>query len=98
MYSYRIEPAQVAANFRDFQNATNLSFPFGIGYKFRIAHRLGLTVETRFNYTGTDNLEGSQTDINALNFNNPNNKDWYVLTGVSLVYAFGKRTCYFGSF
>jgi len=98
MFSYRIEPAQVAANFRDFQNITRFSFPFGIGYKFRIAHRLGLSVETRFNYTGKDNLEGPQTDINALNFNNPNNKDWYVLTGVSLVYAFGKRTCYFGSF
>jgi Domain of unknown function (DUF6089) len=98
VYSYRIPPSIIAADFRDYQNATNISFPFGIGYKFRIAHRLGITIETRFNYTGKDNLEGSQKDIKGLNFNNPNNKDWYVLTGISLVYAFGKRTCYFGSF
>lgn len=98
VYSYRIPPSQIASNFRDYKNATNISFPFGIGYKFRIAHKLGVTFETRFNYTGKDNLEGNQTDINTLNFNNPNNKDWYVLTGVSLVYAFGKRTCYFDGF
>jgi len=98
LFSYRVEPALIAANFRDFQNKTSISFPFGVGYKFRIAHRLGLAIETRFNYTGRDNLEGDQTDINILNFNNPNNKDWYVLTGVTLVYAFGKRTCYYGSF
>lgn len=97
-YSYQIPPSQVAANFRDFKNTTNVSIPFGIGYKARIAHHLGLSIETRFTYTGKDNLEGNQTDINTLNFNNPNNKDWYVFTGVSLVYAFGKRTCYFGSF
>ncbi len=98
VYSYRIPPSLIASNFRDFKNASSISFPFGIGYKFKVANRLGITVETRFNYTGKDNLEGNQADINALNFNNPNNKDWYVLTGVSLVYAFGQRTCYFDSF
>ncbi|MCF6214295.1 MAG: DUF6089 family protein [Flavobacteriaceae bacterium] len=96
--SFRIPPNQIASDFRAFQTSTNISFPFGIGYKVKIANRLGLNLETRFNYTGKDNLEGDQTNINALNFNNPNTKDWYVSTGISLVYAFGERTCFFGSF
>jgi len=79
-------------------NAKNLSFPFGLGYKIKLAHRLGMSIETRFNYTGKDNLEGNQTIINNLNLNNPNNKDWIVTTGISLVYAFGKRACYFNDF
>ena len=102
-FSYKVPPSIVAKNFRDFQNSTSISFPFGIGYKFKIASRLGINIETRFNYTSKDNLEGGKKNsvgltIEKLNFNNPNTKDWYVSTGISLVYAFGERTCYFGSF
>jgi len=81
-----------------FEKTSALSFPFGVGYKIKLLHRLGLSIETRINYTNKDNLEVNQTIINNLGFNNPNNKDWVVTTGVSLVYAFGKRTCYFNDF
>jgi len=95
-FSYKIPPNSIAANFKDFTKSTSISFPFGVGYKVRLAQHLGMTVETRFNYTNKDNLEGDQLPI--ANFNNPNNKDWVVITGFSLVYAFGERTCYFDNF
>lgn len=96
VFSYKIPPNSIASNFKNFEKATNFSFPFGIGYKVKLAQHLGITAETRFNFTNKDNLEGDQSPIAS--FNNPNNKDWVVFTGVSLVYAFGQRTCYFDNF
>jgi len=96
--SYKAPKYQTGPSINTIIRAKKLSLPFGIGYKIKLLHRLGMSIETRFNYTGKDNLEGNQTIINKLNFNNPNNKDWIVTTGVSIVYAFGKRTCYFNDF
>lgn len=96
VFSYKIPPNNIATNFKDFTKATNISFPFGIGYKVKLAQHLGIAAETRINFTNKDNLEGDQIPI--AHFNNPNNNDWIVITGVSLVYAFGERTCYFDSF
>lgn len=96
--NYSASKYQTGSLFNKTARVANLSFPFGIGYKIKLMHRFGMSIETRINYTGKDNLEGDQFFINKLNFNNPNNKDWIVTTGVSFVYAFGKRTCYFNDF
>lgn len=96
VFNYKIPPNLIASYFKDYVKATNISFPFGVGYKVKLAHHFGMTFETQFNFTNKDNLEGNQVPIAS--FNNPNNNDWVVFTTVGFVYAFGKRTCYFDTF
>ncbi|MEO9560182.1 MAG: DUF6089 family protein, partial [Nonlabens ulvanivorans] len=45
--------------------------------------------------TFTDNLDGSNNeDFENVRFGNINNNDWYVFSGVTLTYAFGRKPCY----
>jgi len=92
-FNYKIQKNPIGTPSR-FEKTSALSFPFGVGYKIKLLHRLGMSVETRINYTNKDNLEG----IQVIKFNNANNKDWVISTGISLVYSFGERTCYFNDF
>jgi hypothetical protein len=48
-------------------------------------------------YTFTDNLDGSNPknkNFETLKFGNLNSKDWYVFSGVTLTYTFGKNPCF----
>ena len=76
------------------KRTTNFSLPFGIGYKMKLAESIGITFETSFRYTFKDNIDGNNPTIPARQFGNPNSNDWYVFTGVSIVYAFGRGGCY----
>ena len=62
--------------------------PIGIGYKFRLADNLGFGIETSFRYLFRDDIEGFSED-----FGNPNSNDWYVFTGVTFTYVFGRPDC-----
>jgi len=74
-------------------------FPFGFGYKAKLANRIGIAFETSFRYTAKDDVDGYPFDNEATNIQiNPNNNDWYVFTGFTLVYAFGRERCYIGEF
>ncbi len=76
-------------------NKYSVAIPCGIGYKSKLFRRLAFSVETKFRYTFTDDLDS--------NFNrgaNPNAKfegtdnDWYMYSGFSLIYTFGRPACY----
>jgi len=77
---------------------TNLIFPFGLGYKMKLAENIGITFESTFRYTFKDDIDGNNHTIPSQSFGNPNTNDWYVFTGISVVYAFGRPGCYSGSF
>lgn len=75
----------------------SLAIPMAVGIKSRIASRLVLALEVKFNYTFTDDIDGSapkpgKQEHNT--FGNLNSNDWYTLTGLSLTYTFGKNPCY----
>lgn len=76
----------------------NPVLPFGIGYKMKLAENFGISFETTFTYTFKDNIDRNNFDIDILSFGNPNSDDWYVFTGISIVYAFGRAGCYTGVF
>lgn len=81
----------------------NFILPVGLGYKFKLAHNIGMGIETSFRYTFKDNIDGfpyTSTDIegNEVTVGNSNGNDWYVFTGFTLVYAFGRPGCYTGNF
>jgi len=73
---------------------TAYSIPIGLGFKGRLADHIGFAIETRINYTFQDDLDHkiNQTPL-PLNFEG-NSNDWYMFTGISLVYAFGRPSCY----
>jgi len=81
---------------------TSLVIPFGLGYKMKLAQNVGIALETSFRYTLKDNIDGNNHSITDppgdFNFGNPNSDDWYVFTGITVVYAFGRPGCYTGEF
>ncbi len=93
---------------RDKGRTYNFTMPFGLGYKMRLAHNIGIAFETSFRYTFKDDIDGYPTYTNTIDGNpvdgngnieiNPNNNDWYVFTGITIVYAFGREGCYKGNF
>ena len=77
----------------------NYTMPFGVGYKTILAPSIGIGFETGFRYTFKDNIDGYPYDPLSENIQiNPNNNDWYVFTGITVVFAFGREGCYTGSF
>lgn len=81
----------------------NYTIPFGIGFKGKLAYNIGYSIETSFRYTFSDDIDGYPTyeivdvDGNPVDSNgniqiNPDNNDWYVFTGITLVYTFDTDT------
>lgn len=75
------------------------AIPIILGFKTTISSHFVLGVEVGARYTFTDNLDGSKPerdlkDIENLQFGNTANNDWYVFSGVTLTYTFGRKPCY----
>ncbi|MCL9768985.1 DUF6089 family protein [Flavobacterium sp. HXWNR69] len=80
----------------DYQSST-FAIPMVVGVKARLFERFVLGAEVGFRYTFTDNLDGSNPkndNFETLRFGNKNSNDWYVFTGLTLTYIFGKNPCF----
>lgn len=77
-----------------------VGIPMVLGYKVRISSHLVLAGEIGARYTFSDELDGSVPDnadiVDTLSFGNTNSNDWYVFSGLTLTYTFGRRPCYCG--
>jgi uncharacterized protein YchJ len=70
-----------------------------IGVKGRFLEKFIIGAEVGVRYTFTDNLDGSNPkndNFETLRFGNLNSNDWYVFTGLTLTYTFGKNPCFCG--
>ena len=70
-----------------------------VGYKTTLGQNFVLAAEIGARYTFTDNLDGSNPNKVSENkddvsFGNINNNDWYVFTGITLTFTFGRKPCY----
>ena len=77
--------------------STNLAVPLILGMKGPITRHLIVGAEIGVRYTFTDNLDGSNPDNDdsmQRRIGNLNNNDWFVFTGVTLSYTFGRQPCY----
>ncbi len=76
------------------------SIPMVMGYKQTITKRIIGAVEIGARYTFTDNIDGSNPQellgrrTPFREFGNINTTDWYVFSGVSLTFTFGRKPCY----
>jgi hypothetical protein len=92
-YSYDAISSQIALGQYNISQKISYSIPVGLGFKGKLANSIGFAIESRISYAFNDNLDYTTPQVADLNFGG-NSNDWYVFTGFSLVYAFGKRSCY----
>lgn len=74
-----------------------LAIPASLGLKAQLNKRFVISAEVGFRYALTDNLDGSHpksAEYEAYKFGNTKNNDWYMFSGVTLTYTFGKNPCY----
>ncbi|QIE60181.1 hypothetical protein G5B37_11600 [Rasiella rasia] len=83
----------------EYDQAGTFAIPMVVGFKTTVGTKLVLGLEVGARYTFTDNLDGSNpvkglADETALKFGNTNSDDWYVFTGATLTFTFGRKPCY----
>lgn len=76
-----------------YTDKVSYSIPFGVGIKSKLFGKFAVAFETRFRYTFVDDIDYSTKEFPSLDFEGTGN-DWYVFTGFSLVYTFGRPACY----
>jgi len=79
-----------------YTDRTSFAIPFGVGFKSKFAGKLAIAIEAKVRYTFIDDLDYTTANFSSLNFGG-NGKDWYMLTGISIVYTFGRPSCYVNS-
>lgn len=78
-----------------FSNKFSYTLPVGIGIKGKLFGDFAYAVESIARFTFVDDIDFTTDKISALNFGGQGN-DWYMFTGVSIVYTFGRPPCYNG--
>ncbi len=78
----------------------SFAIPLIFGYKQTVTPKIIGALEIGVRYTFTDNIDGSNPQ-ELLGRRDPpreygytNTKDWYVFSGVSFTFTFGKKPCY----
>jgi len=79
-----------------YEDRWNMAIPMVIGVKKTLGRHLVLGAEIGARYTFTDNLDGSSPGSGFDNnkFGNLDNNDWYVFTGITLSFTWGRIPCY----
>lgn len=81
-------------------NNWEFSIPMVMGFKQTLSKRIIGAIEIGARYTFTDNIDGSNPQEllgrrePLREFGNRNTTDWYVFSGVSLTFTFGRKPCY----
>jgi len=79
------------------KKGSSFSIPMTLGIKFNLDERWVLGLEFGARYTFVDDIDGSKPkndDYRHLQFGNINSNDWYVFTGFTLTYTFGRNPCF----
>ncbi|NKI25619.1 hypothetical protein HCG49_03495 [Arenibacter sp. 6A1] len=80
----------------DGQKEGAFAIPMTLGAKLRLNQFLVLGAEIGARYTFTDNLDGSNpegSNYEEFKFGNIFSDDWYVFSGLTLTYTFGRKPC-----
>jgi len=93
-FNYKVATRQTGPEQYNYEAKTSIAIPFGLGYKTKLFYDFAIAFEIRARYTFVDDLDYNNPSIPNLNFGNPNSNDWYVLSGFSIVYTFGRPACY----
>lgn len=78
------------------QKDGSFAIPMTVGFKTRLANFLVLGAEIGARYTFTDNLDASNpegSNFEQFRFGNILSDDWYVFSGITVTYTFGRKPC-----
>lgn len=83
----------------DYDGAGSVAIPMVVGFKANMGVNAMIGFEIGARYTFSDDLDGSNpvkdlANDEQLKFGNTNSDDWYVFTGVTVTFAFGRKPCY----
>ncbi|WP_369047895.1 DUF6089 family protein [Tenacibaculum sp. UWU-22] len=96
-FNYKSPVAISSNNTITLQQKYSYAIPFGLGIKGRLgSSNLAFAFETKVRYTFVDDLDYSTArfpENPILHFGGQGN-DWYMFTGISLIYTFGRPPCY----
>ncbi|MGV6844986.1 MAG: type IX secretion system protein PorG [Lutibacter sp.] len=93
-FNYSVAKREISPDVYEYGSKTAFSIPFGLGYKTKFFRALALAFEIRARYTFNDDLDFNNQNIPSLNYGNPNSNDWYLFSGITLTYTFGRPPCY----
>jgi hypothetical protein len=92
-FNYNYIASEPQPNQYEFDSKNSFSVPFGVGFKSKLTGSFAFALEAKFRYTFEDDLDYTTDKIAQLNFGGTGN-DWYMFTGFSLIYTFGRPACY----
>ncbi|MEH6682411.1 MAG: DUF6089 family protein [Sediminicola sp.] len=95
-YDYAYFDAGLLREIEGGQRDGALAIPMTVGAKARINQFLILGAEIGARYTFTDNLDGSNpvgSNYEEFAIGNIFSDDWYVFSGLTLTYTFGRKPC-----
>lgn len=93
-YDFNYFDAGQLINFNQKDGA--MAIPMTVGFKYRISELFILGAEIGARYTFTDNLDASNpegSNVENFRFGNIFSDDWYVFSGFTLTYTFGRKLC-----
>ena len=70
----------------------SIAIPITLGYKIKPKNNFIFAIEVTVNPSFTDNIDGS-AEIFTRPFDSNLSNDWYVYSGISITYIFGKKFC-----
>ncbi|MGB1042321.1 MAG: DUF6089 family protein [Tenacibaculum sp.] len=94
-FNYSAPGEQTNNNTIPLVNKLSYSLPLGLGIKGRLDDHLAIAFETGIRFTLVDDIDFTTDRISGRDFGGTGN-DWYVFSGVSIVYSFGRPPCYSG--
>jgi hypothetical protein len=92
-FNYKYITSETVPDQYEYNSKNSFAIPFGLGFKSKLSGSLAFALETKFRYTFEDDLDYNNEKIAKLNFGGTGN-DWYMFTGFSLIYTFGRPACY----
>lgn len=78
------------------QKDGSFAIPMTVGAKYRISQFFIIGAEIGARYTFTDNLDASNpenSNFEEFRFGNILSDDWYVFSGITFTYTFGRKPC-----
>ena len=80
-----------------YDSTGDFAIPMVVGYKTTVGTNTLAAFEIGARYALTDALDGSVSPNNDFiggQFGDTNNNDWYVFTGITFTFTFGRQPCY----
>lgn len=94
-FNYGAHAIDANGELKAYEDTWNAAIPMVVGIKKTIGRHWVIGAEIGARYTFTDNLDGSSPDSSVgIEFGNIDNNDWYVFTGISLTYTWGRIPCF----